>query len=207
MANPRVSQNVTEAAIEPSEVKARISQETLDVVILPTSSERVSQSTIEVVNNLYELVTAAGTITPTATLANEVLQLDDWLARRVAKRIFLVKLTLRYASGGSVATDILYLSNHAYNTRADEDPANTEYIAVLRDDGLPTFRQELSDTFWGISMPSFGGLVISNADGQFDAKLPPSRQWEGGEVEVKMTGDRSELDLADAVVLLKGVMG
>ena len=132
---------------------------------------------------------------------------QTWLDAPVTTKIYLVTVTLRYVSGGAVLTEKLYLSNHAYNTTASESPASTEFLTVLQDEDIPSFDLNLSSFFFGIGAPAFGALVVGNADGEMDAKLPPTREWEGGEIEVKLTGARDELALANAKVVLKGVIG
>jgi hypothetical protein len=188
----------------------RVSQYTAEAVTqenpLPA---RVTQFVLEIVRSANHVINFAGTYTPTGDLTIELVPgtRDEFLDRSISKKIYLVELTLRYVSGGSVLTEKLYLSNHAFNTRAGETPENTEYIAVLQDEGLPGYTQEISEISFGISIPDYGSLTINNADAQFDAKLPPLREWEGGECVVKLTGDRQEFAFENAFTLLTGVMG
>ena len=132
---------------------------------------------------------------------------SDWLIAPVTTKVYLVTLTLRYVSGGAVLTEKLYLSNYPYNTGSSDDPANTEFIAVLQDQDIPSFLQELSGTLFGLGIPSFGELRIANADGEFDNKLPPTREWEGGEALLELTGPKAELAYANRKTILKGVLG
>lgn len=132
---------------------------------------------------------------------------SDWLDAPVTTKVYLVTPTLRYVSGGVVLTENLRISNYPYNTTGSESPANTEFVAVLQDQDVPSLAQELSSFFFGVGIPSFGSLIVSNADGEFDGKLPPTREWEGGELEVKLTGPRDELALSNGKVIFKGVVG
>lgn len=209
MANVKNTQLAREVAIETDTRNAEVGQIYLDVAIMPDGGYLVSQQIIEVANNLpiQLLVERTLRLSGEALLSIGENPATIWLNTRKKKLIYLVTLTLRYVSGSTVVTENLYLSNHAYNTRANETPPNTEFIAVLREEDIPPFKQELTDTLYGFSIPSFGKIVINNADGQFDDKLPPSRVWEGGDVVVKLTGDRSELDLTYAITIFTGVMG
>lgn len=208
MSNVRVTQAVREIAIEPFP-NAEVSQETLDVAVLPDSGIRFSQQVIEVLHNFPPLAQGTGRLEMRGSVSLSLSDNPafDWLAKRTKKLIYLVTLTIRYASGSSIVEQTIYLSNHAFNTYADESPANTEFIAVLRDNDIPSFKQELSEALYGIAIPSFGKLVINNADGQFDDILPPSRVWEGGSIVVKLTGDRSELALQYAITVFTGTLG
>lgn len=198
-----------ETAVEITNPVAEVSQETLDVALIPDGGILFTQEVIEVLNNLPPVALATGRL---VMHGNVILSLGDnpaqeWFKKRKKKLIYLVTLTLNYASGSGVSTENIYLSNHAFNTYADETPPNTEFIAVLRDNDIPSFKQELSEALYGIAIPSFGKLVINNADGQFDSKLPPNRVWEGGSFVIKLTGDRSELALQFAVTLCTGTLG
>ena len=202
----KITQAAREVALEPSSTAAQVAQVYLDVMVSPNGGMLFSQQAIEVVNNLPTLMSANGVLSMSGSVELSLVK-DDFFKLRRKKLIYLITLTLRYASGSSILTENIYLANHAYNTYADEDPPNTEFIAVLRDNDIPSFKQELSEALYGISIPSFGRLVINNADGQFDAKLPPNRVWEGGDIVVKVTGDRSELELQLGVTIFTGKLG
>lgn len=204
----RNTQIPVEVAIEPTDVQAQVSQFYAEAIILPDTNIRVSQQVIEIISNIPDLIELSGglALSGTLTLAIEDSPVEEWFRARVKKLIYLVRLELRWATS-SVNTEYLYLSNHTYNTVANDDPANTEYIAVLEDQSIPAFRQDLSEVFFGLSIPSYGKLVIHNADGQFDAKLPINRVWRGGEVLIKLTGDRTELPLTSAITIMRGIMG
>jgi hypothetical protein len=209
MADLRHTQFSRESAIESATTKARLAQLTADAAVMPDGGVIVSQQIIEVLNNLPILFLVERTLTMTGEFSADLGEspISEWINLRRKKLIYLVTLTLRYASGGSVVTENIYLANHAFNTYADEDPPNTEFIAVLRDEDIPPFKQELSETLYGLSIPSFGKIVINNADGQFDAKLPPNRVWEGGDVVVKLTGDRCDIGLENAITIFTGKIG
>lgn len=132
---------------------------------------------------------------------------SDWIIAPVTTKVYLVTLTLHYVSGGAVLTEKLYLSNYPYNTGSSDDPANTEFVAVLQDQDIPSFLQELSGTLFGLGIPSFGELRIANTDGEFDGKLPPTREWEGGEAMIELTGTKAELAYANRKSIQKGVIG
>jgi len=208
MSDVRLTQVAVEAAIQPAGTAAEISQLEVGLAMLPDSNIRVSQQMIKILNDLPIVLELASSLSFSSSLTLTIADspVDDWFNARAKKLIYLVRLTLRYATS-SVNTEYLYLSNHTYNTIASDDPANTEYIAVLQDSDIPAFRQDLSEVFFGLSIPSYGKLVIANADGQFDAKLPINRVWRGGEVLIKLTGDRTELPLTSAITIMKGVMG
>lgn len=210
MSQVRVSQIVRETALEATTANAEVSQFTLDVAILPTSGGILfSQQVIEVLNNLPPIALGTGQLVMrgTALLSLGTNPIQEWFRRRKKKLIYLVTLTLYSSSGSTVVSDTIYLSNHAFNTYADETPPNTEFIAVLRDSDIPSFKQELSEALYGIAIPSFGKLIINNADGQFDSKLPPNRVWEGGSITVKLTGDRSEIALLYGLTIFTGTLG
>ena len=202
----RETQIAREVAIEPSNTAAQVAQEYLDVMVMPDGGVLFSQQCIEVLNNLPTLIRLDGVLSMSGSVTLGITK-NDFFKIRKKKLIYLVTLTLRYASGSTVLTENIYLSNHAFNTYANETPPNTEFIAVLRDADIPSFKQELSEALYGISIPSFGRLVINNADGQFDDKLPPNRVWEGGTIVVKLTGDRSEIALNLATTIFTGTLG
>lgn len=206
MPDVRVTQVAVEVSLEPSDTAAQVAQEYLDVMIMPDSGVLFSQQVIEVLNNLPTLIRLDSTLSMSGSVILGITK-NDFFTIRKKKLIYLVTLTLRYASGSTVATENIYLANHAFNTYADETPPNTEFIAVLRDSDIPSFKQELSEALYGISIPSFGRLIINNADGQFDDKLPPNRVWEGGSIVVKLTGDRSEIPLIQATTIFTGKLG
>ena len=206
MPSVRETQISREVSLQPSGIAAQVAQIHLDVMVSPNGGVLFSQQAIEVLNNLPTLMSADGVLSMSGEVLLTLVK-DDFFKIRRKKLIYLVTLTLKYASGSSVATENIYLANHAYNTYEDEDPPNTEFIAVLRDNDIPSFKQELSEALYGIAIPSFGRLVINNADGQFDNKLPPNRVWEGGDIVVKVTGDRSELELQLAFTIFTGKLG
>ena len=179
---------------------------------------RITQQAVEVLHNLpYEITidrTGSGDDGGLRFLPAQRLRIggnpnaERWLRLRNKKLIYLVTLTIKYVDGDTVNTENIYLSNHALNTRSDEDPPNIEFIAVLRDEDIPSLKQELSEVLYGLSTPTVGKIVINNADGQFDAKLPISGYvWDGGDVEIKLTGDRTELALEDAILIFTGRIG
>lgn len=204
----RLTQIPVEVAIEPTDTQAQVSQLSVDVALLPDTNIRVSQQFITILSNIPALLELTSTLSFSGhlTLSIEDSPIDDWFRARAKKIIYLVRLTLRWATS-SINTEYLYLSNHTYNTVAADDPPNTEYVTVLEDEDIPAYRQDLSEVFFGLSIPSYGKLVIANADGQFDDKLPINRVWRGGEVLIKMTGDRTELPLTSAITIMRGIMG
>ena len=133
----------------------------------------------------------------------------DWLNKpRKKKVIFFALLTLRYVSGGSVLTETLHISTHKLNTTEGDSPSNTPFRVLLRPEDIPPFRQEVKEPFSeGISLLPSGKLTIGNPDGTINAKLPPTRSWLGGTIEVKMTGDASEVPLSSAATVYKGRLG
>ena len=205
----RVTQVIVEV-LGKVNVGARVSQYSVEVVQQQTPlPARLSQYIVEVVRAAKILLTFTPTLTLDGRLFITVTQtpFEQFLNEEISKKIYLVELTLHYATGGAVSTEILYLSNHSFNTTPTETPPNTEYIAVLTDEGIPSFEQQLNEIQFGTTLPSFGQLQILNADGQFDTKLPPDREWEGGQITIRLTGDRCELDLSDSVIILTAVMG
>lgn len=205
----RITQVVVEI-IGKVNVGARVSQYAVEAiqrqVPLPV---RISQYVVQVVRDATVRLKILGGLAFDGNVFIEITQspFEKFLNEEISKKIYLVQLTLRYASGGAVATETLYLSNHTFNTKPTETPANTEYIAVLTEEGLPNYSQLLNEVEFGVTFPSFGTLQILNADGQFDSKLPPTREWEGGAITMRLTGDRCDLDFANSATILTAVMG
>jgi hypothetical protein len=87
-------------------------------------------------------------------------QFQDWLESNSAIRCTLVEVTANIA--GTDTT--IYLSNIPYNTNADELPANTMYLPILKSsldytESLPTD---------GTANLSYGDIAVNNINGEYD---------------------------------------
>lgn len=211
MANLRVTQVVREVAVEPVGTNAEVAHFYIDVAVMPNSDVAVTSQAVEVLRSLPNAIAINRTLSLTGTLltATAAGAASAWLQKRKKKLIFFVTMHIRNVVdsgfGAVVYTADLHLANHALNTKATDTPANTEFIAILSDQNIPPLKQELADAIYGVTLPSFGKIVINNQDGQFDDYLAWS--WEGGTFTLKLTGDKSELDFSNALTVFTGVMG
>lgn len=215
MANPRITQVERETLVEPVGTYAEVAQFYLDVAIMPDSDVTITTEAVSVLRSLSNTIL----IERTLSLRGQVVASTDdttgvigaWLRKRKKKMIFYATLTLRYydTSAPPVLVNVyLYLANHALNTRAGDSPANTEFIAVLGDENIPPLTQEIPDALYGVTIPSFGKIVINNADGQFDIYVQEDLYaWEGGDFTLKLIGDKSEIDFSYSLTVFSGVMG
>lgn len=204
----RVSQEYVEIFYA-AEGDLLVSQEVVEIFYAADVNIQISQEVIEIFGASEMLLEATGILALSGILApisTGTNPLQNWIVNPIAKKIYLVRLEVKWIEGDILQKEFIYLSNFAYNTHPDEDPPNTEYITVLQDENIPPFSQQLSETFYGISIPSFGQLIIPNVQGIFDSKLPPNRVWDGGEILIKLTGDRQELQLMFAPIILIGKM-
>lgn len=209
----RVTQIAREVVVQPTNVYAEVAQIYLDIAIMPNSDVVIYEQKIEVLRTLSRgiLITRTLSLTgqPIASVDNNLGQVVQWFKVPKKKLIFFTTMVLRRAidlGAGSVIQEYsLRLANHALNTRSTDVPANTEFIAVLNDQDIPPLRQDLADSLYGVSLPSFGKISINNADGQFDNFL--GWAWEGGAFTLQLTGDRSELAFSFNLTIFQGVIG
>lgn len=190
-----------------------VSLDAMEVFYLADSDIQISQMSFELWGKAwYRIEWGSQTGTGMRTTGNWEISsginpLKNWILNPIAKKIYLMRLELkRRGAHGEILREFVYLSNFTYNTHPNEDPPNTEYIAILENVNIPPFSQQLTETLYGISVPSFGQLLIPNVQGTFNSFLPPDYVWDGGEVQVKLTGDRQELPLMFSPIILIGRM-
>ena len=207
----RLTQEVIEVFYSATSTKARLTQEVIEVFYTGLSTKaRLTQLVLEVFGKAAVTPSVSDVMVNVPVKEFVQLQISSaraFLQKTVSKKVYFLTLTLRYVDAGAVKTENLYLSNFAYNTTATETPPNTEFIAVLADTDIPDYYQELSGVFYGTSLPSFGTAIINNADAQFDSKLPPTREWEGGQAELDLSGDRQELALSEGMIIFTAYIG
>lgn len=75
-----------------------------------------------------------------------------------------------------------YLANYPYITRPIDTPSNQVYTDVIIE--IPSFQAKMSEAFTGRSIPSYGEMVILNANGEFDSWL--SDGWDGRAMTLKI---------------------
>jgi len=108
--------------------------------------------------------------------------LADLVADPYAKKKYLVILKPYDISGASELT--LYYSGEGFVTSPTDTPANTLFDARLVEP--ISFQRSMfsSGKLGGFSVPGFGNLVLTNADGGLDAFA--GYAWDGRSVEVKV---------------------
>ena len=108
--------------------------------------------------------------------------LAELVANPTANKKYLVILKPYNVATSSVVT--LYLSGEGFTTEPTDSPANTYFEPRLAEP-LNFSRSMFSEgRLGGQSIPSFGAIVFTNADGGLDAF--GSYAWDGREVEVKV---------------------
>lgn len=122
-------------------------------------------------------------------------QFQAWLEDPTAIRCILVETV---ANIGGTETQI-YLSNHNYVTKANESPANTAYLPIVKTS--IKFSESLAVGGTGSSI-SFGDLSIDNTDGSYDIGLQAA--WQGRPINIYVGDPRFPRD--DFTLILSGIV-
>ena len=108
--------------------------------------------------------------------------LADLVADPYAKKKYLVILKPYDVSGASELT--LYYSGEGFVTEPTDTPANTIFEPRLVEPISFSRSMFASERLGGFSVPGFGELVLTNADGFLDAWS--GYGWDGRSVEVRV---------------------
>ncbi|MBI9080829.1 MAG: hypothetical protein JEY79_13960 [Pseudodesulfovibrio sp.] len=110
------------------------------------------------------------------------LTFEEHLERQDSQKIYLAEIELAYMDQGSVATEMIYLSDQSI------DPHLTDIFYEPKLEGVPMFRRSMQEIVFGRSSSAFGNLTVINADGGLDDLLH-TRQWEGRTITIKLGFD------------------
>lgn len=208
MADIRVTQDSIQLFIQDSTLA--VTQQAVELFIHEDAHVRISESNVEIYqDDFFDLNIVSRGIRLRSWLTSDTGPdpRNRWIVDDRSKKIYLIRLRLRRLVGGSLEYVYLYLSNFAYNTHPNEDPANTPYRNCLLNANIPPLVQNLSEVFYGISTASYGQLIIDDVRRELIPYLPPSYTWDGGEIYIRLTGDRQELPLVYALDILYGRIG
>jgi hypothetical protein len=118
---------------------------------------------------------------------------DAWWADETARRVVLIETSALVAG---VSTDIYMSAGPAYNTRADEVPANTHYAPIASINGAFFVEAlEINGSGGGLSA---GEIGISNPNGVRDAWLRATWTWKNRPLRAYVgdaSWDRDDFDL------------
>lgn len=126
------------------------------------------------------------------------MTLAELLRRFDTEKIMLVEID---REGGSP----FYLADTAYFSEPADVPANAPYYPVIADGGVPRLSRRIQEVWGGRSVPTWGPLTLAtNMINDVDLASADIR---GKSLRVLLTGKRSQIALADAAVVLDGVVG
>lgn len=134
-------------------------------------------------------------LTERSTIALTEANAGSWYWDRSTQRLYV------HTTGSDDPANYTIVIKHTlYLANADRAPYNSRYYEA-RIEGIPAFRREMQNVFFGRSMASFGDIVIANESGALNYLV--NWVFAGQPFSAKLGGP--ELDDADYTTVLAGV--